>query len=516
MRKMNLRKNLTITLALVCTLMLLGSSGNTISALASTATELPAELSIFYSSTSSLADRSDTDFIRYIEEQTNTKISIIDAPSGEANNKLNVLIASSSEPDICQVYALNIINNYGQQGAFHELGDIIASQMPNTIATLNDDALTKMKASDGKIYNIPYIQNTGAPSFFIREDWLQNLGLERPTTLDEYYNVLKLFTQNDPDGNGEADTYGLGYQMNRLELLCGPFGIPSAQWIDADDGSLIYSDVSPQMKEALAFGAKLYAEKIIDPEFAIMKSEQFEQRLTSGGYGVMMAASSTVMRYNLAIQNLVPEGELKFLLPPKANGVSKGYSATLPIVDGTDGKTFGGFVGISTNTKELDSAVNLLDWFFSDAGKRASIWGVEGIHYEMVDNWPQLIPALKGAENSANYVAEIGSYWLAGDIAVKAGGDNSLWLQVNNPLAVGNMILSLDSAFNKIVHFNTPTGDSATGDINKAKSEIFTQIIMNGISVEDGWTQWINEFNRLGGETWTQEVNESYKLINAK
>src|SRR5690606_35611206 len=60
---------------------------------------------------------------------------------------------------------------------------------------------------DGKSYGVPYSGQANA--LFIRSDWLENLGLEAPTNWDELVEVATAFTEQDPDGNGIDDTYGL-------------------------------------------------------------------------------------------------------------------------------------------------------------------------------------------------------------------------------------------------------------------------------------------------------------------
>ncbi|MFR6331699.1 MAG: extracellular solute-binding protein [Eisenbergiella sp.] len=63
---------------------------------------------------------------------------------------------------------------------------------------------------DGKTYGIactPFL--TEGQVMIIRQDWLDKLGLKAPTTLDEFEEVIRAFTEQDPDGNGKKDTYGL-------------------------------------------------------------------------------------------------------------------------------------------------------------------------------------------------------------------------------------------------------------------------------------------------------------------
>ena len=71
------------------------------------------------------------------------------------------------------------------------------------------EIITNNASIDGKTYATDRARALGRNGVTIRKDWLENLGLEEPKTIDEFYNVLKAFTKDDPDGNGKDDTYGL-------------------------------------------------------------------------------------------------------------------------------------------------------------------------------------------------------------------------------------------------------------------------------------------------------------------
>ena len=61
---------------------------------------------------------------------------------------------------------------------------------------------------DGKIYGV-FNKFEGGTLPTVRQDWMEKLNLEEPKTLDDFYNVFKAFKEQDPDGNGKDDTYGL-------------------------------------------------------------------------------------------------------------------------------------------------------------------------------------------------------------------------------------------------------------------------------------------------------------------
>lgn len=485
-------------------------SGTAASSAAPVPSGKPAEISIFFDNTSTVCDRSNTPVLKEIEKMTNTKITIVQAPNGQGNEKLNLLISSGDVPEIIKAND-KIINKYGIEGAIYSLEDIIGKQMPIAKQKLSKDVINKLKASDNKLYTLPLIRDTGYGAFFVREDWLKKLNLNPPKTLDEYYAMLKAFTENDPDGDGKKDTFGtaLGNTLSGFELISGPFGIPAAEWFPQNDGSVVYSAVNPKMKDALAFAAKLYKEGIIDPEFSTQQTPQYEEKVTNNHYGLIYNWSSGAMRLEGILKKTVPDAKYVVLNVPTAPGVSKGISGVSTIVEGTNEKSINGFVAISKNAKDVGKVAKFLDWFFTDESATVVTYGMEGKHYTLENGKPKFKPEYYGAENIAKRQQEgiWDIYLMCGVIDQRSVG----WPQVWSAGAMKNMEGTISNSWPKVIYFTTPTGDSSGPEIDKTRIEIFTKIIMGGVSADDGWNLWLKEFDRLGGNKWTKEVNDIYK-----
>ena len=132
---------------------------------------------------------------------------------------------------------------------------------------------------DGHIYTLPGkkpLRPKGCDTPFINQKWLDNLDLEMPTTVDEWYEVLKAFKEKDPNGNGVADEIPLTGQRQdqpvRLDPLHQPLGHhrqpgrePPGPGSGDRKAGLYPAD--ERYKEAVAFFHKLYEEGIMDPEF---------------------------------------------------------------------------------------------------------------------------------------------------------------------------------------------------------------------------------------------------------
>lgn len=129
-----------------------------------------------------------------------------------------------------------------------------------------------------------------APFPAIRQDWLDRLGLVKPSKMEELYEVLKLFTTHDPDGNGKYDTVGLTGYLNGD-------GLGTLGWVEhaftgfparfsVKDGQIVDHAISLGEEKALQWLARAYADGLIDKEFPVMSKEQAESRLRSNQAGL--------------------------------------------------------------------------------------------------------------------------------------------------------------------------------------------------------------------------------------
>lgn len=104
--------------------------------------------------------------------------------------------------------------------------------------------------------------------------WLKNLGLEIPTTIDEFTEVLRAFKTQDPNKNNEADEIPLSFRStdaaNRTTWIgsfFGPFGVvDDSTHIMIKDGKVIFTPEQEGFRKALEYFHMLYAEGLMDPE----------------------------------------------------------------------------------------------------------------------------------------------------------------------------------------------------------------------------------------------------------
>ena len=147
-------------------------------------------------------------------------LSVLPSNESDQDVRIQAAAAGNSLPDIFMV-SRPVLKRLVDQGLVAEVDDYYAL-MPNRTAQQYDADSKAMTTIDGHSYGFAspgsVAKNEG---LLIRKDWLDNLGLEVPTNLDELMEVMKAFTYDDPDGNGRDDTYGYGAYIESDATLKG-------------------------------------------------------------------------------------------------------------------------------------------------------------------------------------------------------------------------------------------------------------------------------------------------------
>ena len=285
----------------------------------------PVDIELWAQATVTEASGPPDDWVAYdiIREELNINLTYVIIPTGEDGEaKLNAAAAANDLPDLFQVVSAN----NDARGALKRLVDLglvapvedLMPLMPERVKThYNDPLLIGLVTWDGHQYGFP--EPPPIPKregLVIRKDWLDKLGLEAPTTPEELLEVAKAFTEQDPDGNGQKDTYGLGGFIvgqglgNRFDFIMGAYGVPGV-WNSADPANFGLNVRSEQYPEALAFFKSLVDAKVIDPDWPTLSRDDFRARWKQGLYGIMwedFAALTNKSNYEPFDTNF-PDGE---------------------------------------------------------------------------------------------------------------------------------------------------------------------------------------------------------------
>lgn len=172
----------------------------------------PVQMSWLVSQTSAEVD-DDAEVVKMIEERFNIDLKGFYVDPTNYQQNLNVKFAGGEMPDVLVVGSPADLATYIEGGIIAELPiETIREKAPNfaKCADEHDDgSLWSTMIYKGKNYGIPNPMSVVPMAMFWNQEWLDNLGLEVPETLEEYEEVLTAFVEQDPDGNGKKDTAGM-------------------------------------------------------------------------------------------------------------------------------------------------------------------------------------------------------------------------------------------------------------------------------------------------------------------
>ena len=251
------------------------------------------EYTICAPDTTYVCDLNENTLTPWIQEKTNVKINFEEIPDTEWDTKVNLLIASDELPDafIYGSFSAAELADYGSQGVFLALNDIIEEHGHYVKQVFDQqEALPgAYTALDGNIYTLPDI-NECYHCFYsmrawINQQWLTNLGLEYPNTVDEFVNVLRAFKEQDANGNGDPnDEIPFSGNATSWNSTIYPFLLNSFLHYDTsnlsvkEDGTVIFTPLQPEFKEGLQWIASLIDEGLIEKEALTQTEEQLKTK----------------------------------------------------------------------------------------------------------------------------------------------------------------------------------------------------------------------------------------------
>ena len=266
---------------------------------------------------------SDLDSIKQLNEKLGVKLKIDFYPINSYKEKLNALLASRSLPDVVLIEDINdpAFSTAIEQGAFWDLTPYLPNY-PN-LSSYPENAINNIKV-DGKSYAIPRVRPLdGHESFLIRQDWLDNVGLKAPATMDELYTVMEAFTKKDPDKNGKNDTYGM-VQASVSGYMLSMFGAGN-QMKETADGGLEPYWMTAEAKTALAFWSKAFKDNLIMPDLPVMKSSQVKEMLIQGKAGIAFGNVNEGFMFGQELQKINPKAKLTAYELPAADDGKRYY-----------------------------------------------------------------------------------------------------------------------------------------------------------------------------------------------
>ena len=325
------------------------------------------------------------------EKDSGVHIDFIHPASGTEAEQFNLLISSGDLPDMIE-YDWSLYPG-GPEKAIED-GIIIPiddylDKAPNFKKALESGGLAKTYSKGsttdtGKHFGFTSL-NIGDYRVFngpcIRKDLLKKAGLSVPETIDEWTTALRKFKE-----------MGIPSPLSgQLDYLCytdhsnfvGAFGIGNRWYIDGN--TIKYGPMQDEYKEFLTLLKMWYDEGLIDKDIATNESSLVDYKMLNNETAALpiLYIGSGLGKYLPKMEQEHPDWDLVSTPYPVKN---KGDINEFPTMeqDTVSMRT----IAITSKCKNIEAAVKWCDFWYSDAGKMLTTFGVEGDTYTMVDGKP--------------------------------------------------------------------------------------------------------------------------------
>ena len=488
----------------------------------------------------------DNSYTRFLKDDLNIEV-VYDwiASSSDYGEKMNLCIGSGTIPDMMNVDATQYraLLKYDMIQPLDQYFDDYASDALKGYVESGGEELKKCISNDkGEMMAIPApnITASGINEMWIRQDWLDNLGLEAPRTWDELVTVAEAFVTQDPDGNGEADTIGIlgpsnsdhmnaiGGNQYGLDPLFSRFQSYPQYWLQDEDGTVKYGSIQPETRTALEKIQKLYTDKLIDPEMLVRNDSK--EPLLAGKVGIFFGP--WWCGYTVADATLAGEADWRAYFTPLAEDGNYYTHMAEPTTK---------YVVASKSCKNPEAAFKIINYLIASQQQ----WVADGItSTEMVtsDFYPLYNVYDNADEIEISY--DVLTKYLAGEITMddvdfsrhkllksdmeavtelkkEPYDDFSLdnWnldsdlAKTNLPRLVSILVGEAPSVNDKYVPvYNAYNGQTETmqtkwANLKKMEEETFAKIVMGKADISE-FDTFVENWKNQGGDQILKEIND--------
>jgi len=450
---------------------------------------------------------SDIVFFDACEKANNVKLEFEEPPIAGYTEKLQLMLASDEYPDVIMFPKIDeTYKNAITSEIIIPVNDYIKNT-PNIMEYSYSYSWQALKLmGDDRIFGIPRTTISRYDNYWIRADWLENVSLEFPSdyviSLDEFQEICKRFTLNDPDGNKKNDTFGLTASIDSEKvfrpMITAPFGLLKWQKYENEEYQymdLQYSRVSPNFKNALAYNAELYKKGYLSKTgLTTTQGADIIGEFYRGMTGMANAFCGFIINLGETnVKKVDPNGRVSYIFIEDEKGQIKGSSFSTGMV---------GAWAITATCKAPGRAIQVLDWMLGEEGFDLIIYGKEGIDYTL-ENGKKVYATERTSFKKTNFVRRTGNIEsVIGPIEKLFPPDRIDEFKIISDISMNSVVPSLDFGY-----VPNTAQDTRFTSYKKTYDEIITRICMGELPVS-AYDKALEDWYKNGGEEYVKEMNE--------
>ena len=484
----------------------------------------PTTLSYFVADDSNAAimttDWNDNEFYQEMERRTGVHLEFEMVSSADYQTNFNLMIASGNLADMIYVgasYYAEGVDAAIDDGYFLDLTDLVDEYMPNYERIRTSDVQYELLSTTdsgrlGAVYELRQSKQGPWLGLWIRQDWLDDLGLDTPVTFDDYHEVLTAFKNE----KGATAPLILNFSGSDGEFgtMSGGLNVLNSWQLD-ETGKVNFGPYMDAWKEYVTIMHQWYTEGLIDPDFMATDERTADMaKVVTGASGLFAALYTMPSVYEAASED--PNMNLAPVNPPVMNEGDEGH---IRLRDSyTSGNT-----AISADSENWEVALRWLDYLYTDEGALLANYGVEGDTFEFDENGkPVFTDKILNNENGWTMTQTVASY-----LCPSAGIAN--WSDWTRELAgvpeKDQACYDVWSEFSddwRLPSSVTLTQDESTeraalyADISTIVKEQTAQFISGALDIESNWDAYISALEASGMERAIEITQAAYDRYLAR
>ena len=442
-----------------------------------------------------------------ITESTGQQLEFQWVPDASKEEKMNAALASGSVADITSITNLtnSSIRSGVTSGLFWDVEPFLEEfeNLKGIDPTILDSARL-----DGVLYGVPFQKTLARYGVLVRQDWLDELGLDVPHTVEDLGEVAKAFAEGDPTGTGASTTGFIDREESFLvgfRSLAGYFGAGETFQVDEASGQIIPACTSDAWKEAMEWYRDVYAAGGVNQEFITTQKQNQQQAIAQDKGGIVVTGLFEAKNYVALADSINPDSGVEWTL---INDIT--YADVPRRILSDTGGGMGGLFAISTQSVTDEDGVRqalaFADAMMTEEVHNLMTNGIEGTHYEVDDDgaveiidqalWEQEVQPYSSsrlAENAFTYKSSNPYVNLANEM-----------MEENSEYAITNPVQSL----------NSDTFNSQWATIEQSLNDAYNKFMMGQATMGD-YEAAIESARGQGLDDIISEYTEAYEEFNA-
>lgn len=477
----------------------------------------------------------DNAYTRYLKEVLNIQNeNTFEAANGDAyDQKVSMAIATGDIPDIMKVDATTL-KQLVENDMIEDLTDAYKDCATDKIKEMYDSYGGRALESatfDGKLMALPSTQCANVPTMlWLRQDWMDKLGLEAPKTMDDVENILQQFVTKDPGNNGAGKTMGLVgssniggvygglFQMDNILSLYNAF---PGQWIE-EDGKVVFGSTTDNMKKGLEKVSELFKKGLIDPQMAVREGDDITSLIINGQCGAFFGPWWAPDYPLNDAKKLNPDAQwTPYIAPANEDGTVTAYtqnpaSEFYVVRKGFENPELLVKIASVINDKMVNedySKQELMDYI-----KQGVDTGVRPVNILIndynatIDMYKNIELALKGEKDPESLGADKGNYEKCKEYLENPNSPSvDAWSGYTSRMISPKLMEETKiNEVNPVFFGQTESMKLKWANLQKLQDETFLKIVTGEASI-DSFDEFVRTWKSTGGDQITKEVEEAIK-----